>query len=76
MFLELVSCNNKFAKFVKEERIDKESGLIGIRITPLFNGKLPPGCFLTKEMREWFRDWMERAEKWRRELWVFSMSCF
>ncbi|KAJ7977437.1 Protein ROOT PRIMORDIUM DEFECTIVE 1 [Quillaja saponaria] len=58
-FLELVSRNEEFAKSVIEQRAEKESKLTGIRVRPNFNFKLPPGFFLTKEMREWSRDWME-----------------
>lgn len=59
LFLELASWKDEFAKSVIEERADKESEMTGIRVRPSFNWKLPPGCFLRKEMREWVRDWME-----------------
>ena len=58
-FLELVSWNPEFAKSVIERRAEEEARATGIRVRPSFNVKLPPGFFLTKEMREWIRDWME-----------------
>ncbi|XP_057800825.1 protein WHAT'S THIS FACTOR 1 homolog, chloroplastic [Salvia miltiorrhiza] len=58
-YLELVSCNEEFAKSVIERRAEEESRLMGINVRPAFEWKLPPGFFFKKEMREWVRDWME-----------------
>ncbi|PIN25865.1 hypothetical protein CDL12_01382 [Handroanthus impetiginosus] len=58
-FLQLVSWNKEFAKSVIEKRAEEESNLTGIRFTPHFMWKLPPGFFIKKEMREWIRDWLE-----------------
>lgn len=58
-FLELVSWKPEFAKSAIEKRAEEESNLIGIRVRPSFNVKLPRGFSLRKEMREWVRDWME-----------------
>ncbi|XP_058082669.1 protein WHAT'S THIS FACTOR 1 homolog, chloroplastic [Magnolia sinica] len=58
-FLELVSWEPEFAKSVIELRAEEESKMMGIRVRPCFNVRLPPGFFLKKEMREWVRDWME-----------------
>ncbi|XP_004292597.1 PREDICTED: uncharacterized protein LOC101291309 [Fragaria vesca subsp. vesca] len=58
-FLELVDWNPEFAKSVIERRAEEESSLTGIRVRPNFYYKLPQGCVLKKEMREWVRDWME-----------------
>ncbi|KAL6968352.1 hypothetical protein U1Q18_034153 [Sarracenia purpurea var. burkii] len=58
-FIELVSWKPEMAKSVIEQRAEEESRSMGIRVRASFNVKLPPGFFLTKEMREWVRDWME-----------------
>ncbi|CAI9774353.1 unnamed protein product [Fraxinus pennsylvanica] len=58
-YLELVSWNDNFGKSVIEKRAEEESRLMGIRVRPAFNWKLPPGFYIKKEMREWIRDWME-----------------
>lgn len=58
-FLELVTWNEEFAKSVIEKRAEEESRLMGVKVRPGFNWKLPPGFFIRKEMREWIRDWME-----------------
>ncbi|XP_050364395.1 protein WHAT'S THIS FACTOR 1 homolog, chloroplastic [Argentina anserina] len=58
-YLELVDWNPEFAKSVIERRAEEEASLMGIRVRPNFDYKLPQGCVLKKEMREWVRDWME-----------------
>ena len=59
LFLELVSWNEEFAESVIERKAKEEESLMGIRVRPAFEVKLPSGFFLKKEMREWIRDWME-----------------
>ncbi|MFS7930810.1 putative plant organelle RNA recognition domain-containing protein [Helianthus anomalus] len=48
-FLQLVSWDPRFAKSV-----------MGIKIRPSLNWKLPAGFLIKKEMREWIIDWKER----------------